>query len=64
VIVTCNVEYWQFMQKLMPEGAPCGKTYDDEENFTICPHESLPPKLTLEQQKSIIEMIRRGVGFS
>lgn len=37
------------MQLMKPKEAPCGKTYDDAECSTICPHEPLPPKLTYEE---------------
>jgi hypothetical protein len=35
---TCNDEHWQYMKKLKPAEAPCGKTFDDVDHSTICPH--------------------------
>ncbi len=49
MIVTCNAEYWKYMESMKPEGAPCGKTYDDVDHSTICPHPELPAKLTLDE---------------
>lgn len=50
MIQTCNAVYWQHMGSLLarngdPEnpGQPCGKTFDDFEQSTLCPHEPLPP---------------------
>ena len=45
MIVTCNEEYWKYMEEMRDRtpGAPCGKTFDDAERRTICPHEELPP---------------------
>lgn len=38
MIVTCNEKYWEHMQSSMPEDAPCGRSYDDAERSTRCPH--------------------------
>lgn len=47
---TCNEAYWEHMENVLarngdPEnpGKPCGKTFDDVDHSTICPHEELPP---------------------
>lgn len=50
MIQTCNAAYWEHMQPVLarngdPEnlGQPCGKTFDDFEQSTLCPHDPLPP---------------------
>jgi hypothetical protein len=35
----CNEEYWVGLESMKPEEAPCGKSFDDEYQLTICPHE-------------------------
>ncbi len=41
MFVTWDEKYWEFMPQLKPEGAPCGKTYDDAQRLTYCPHNPL-----------------------
>jgi hypothetical protein len=58
---TCNKAYWAGMETVLerngdPEnpGQPCGKTFDDFDHSTICPHEyfapspSIPPAIFQE----------------
>lgn len=33
--------------------ARCGRTFDDAECNTICPHDPLPPKLSLEELEEL-----------
>jgi hypothetical protein len=42
MIKTCDAAYWQFMEALKPEAAPCGRTFDDYDHSTVCPHNRLP----------------------
>lgn len=42
MIQTCNEEYWEYMPNFKPADAPCGRTYDDVDCSTICPHNELP----------------------
>lgn len=42
MIQICNDEYWEFMTFLMPLEAPCGETFEDIDQSTICPHRFLP----------------------
>lgn len=46
--VTCNEDYYKYMPTFRPEAGPCGKTYDDAERYTICPHKEIPPRVTPE----------------
>lgn len=45
MIQTCNEEFWRHAYR-KPGAAPCGRTFDDAERSTVCPHEKLPPKRT------------------
>lgn len=38
MIQTCNEEYWKDMEWLKQPEAPCGKTFDDLDHLTYCPH--------------------------
>ncbi len=40
----CNAEYWEHMPSVRDRtpGAPCGATFDDNDQSTLCPHEELP----------------------
>jgi hypothetical protein len=48
MIQTCNDAYWENMPAVRDrtEGAPCGQTFNDVEQSTLCPHERLAPSLT------------------
>lgn len=46
MIVTCNVTTYPYAD------AHCGKTYDDVTHSTVCPHDELPPKRTLDELKA------------
>lgn len=39
----CNDEYWKYMTTVRDrtEGAPCGRTFEDVTQSTLCPHEEL-----------------------
>jgi hypothetical protein len=50
MIVTCNDKYWEFMQASKPEGAPCGRTYNDVDHSTICPHEKFLSEAETQQR--------------
>ena len=46
MIVTCNEERWENVGQIMrgalgEDAKPCGKTYDDVDRSTICPHKPL-----------------------
>lgn len=42
-------------------GEPCGRTYDDVDHLTYCPHDPLPPKLTdAERNAQLDELFGRG----
>lgn len=44
---TCNAADWEYWPAAStPKEAPCGRTYDDVDHSTLCPHEPLPPKLS------------------
>jgi hypothetical protein len=34
----CNDEYWAGMPEMKPDDAPCGRTFDDFDQRTFCPH--------------------------
>lgn len=57
MIVTCDETYWKFMPLSKPDDAPCGRTYDDAECSTICPHEKLPKPMTPEEQKEFFKRL-------
>jgi hypothetical protein len=47
MIQVCNDEYWKGLENIRdrnPE-APCGRTFDDFDQSTQCPHEHFPPNL-------------------
>lgn len=45
MIQTCNDAYWENMPAVRDrtEGAPCGETFEDVSQSTLCPHEELAP---------------------
>lgn len=45
MIQTCSEEYWANMPKLRPKNGPCGKTFDDRDHYTFCPHDYFPPAI-------------------
>ncbi len=57
MIVTCNDEYWKYMESMKPESAPCGKTYDDVDHSTICPHKPLPGPLSDAEVDSMVAVV-------
>lgn len=56
VIVTCNEDQYKGMKTVF-----CGKTFDDAECSTICPHNPLPPPLTKEQIEEQFSKMREAV---
>lgn len=55
----CDENYWKGMEKNNVAGVPCGKDFDDLEQSTQCPHEYLPPAMTLEDLE---ELHRKHIG--
>lgn len=53
MIVTCNTVTYPFAEQ------HCGKTYDDVTHSTICPHDELPQKRTLEELERIDDIRRK-----
>lgn len=58
MIVTCDDERWESLGKMMKgilgaNAEPCGETFDDATHRVICPHEALPPKLSLEELEGL-----------
>lgn len=46
MMVTCNKERWEGVGNILrsalgAEAEPCGRTFDDHDRSTICPHEPL-----------------------
>lgn len=61
---TCNGAYWEHMEQVLarhgdPEnpGQPCGKTFDDVDHSTICPHEKFPPKMSAKGQDRLLSQV-------
>lgn len=63
---TCDAEDWELSGKTHVKSLagkePCGLTYDDVDHSTICPHEELPPQLSLDQLQETWDMIQRLKG--
>lgn len=60
MIVTCDAERWSYVGFILKNSGiegPCGRTYDDAECSTICPHDSLPPKLSEDQLREIFDSL-------
>lgn len=51
----CNADYWRGLEKLASTEAPCGREFEDVEQSTQCPHNALPPKMTLEELEELVE---------
>lgn len=46
MIVKCDEERWSYVGKIMrgalgEDAQPCGRTYDDLDHSTICPHDPI-----------------------
>jgi hypothetical protein len=55
----CNAADWEFWPEAStPAEAPCGRMYDDVDHSTLCPHEPLPPKLSIEELSDLHEKMR------
>lgn len=57
---TCNDAYWEGMEKLRPKEAPCGRTFDDVDHWTFCPHDEIPNPET--RAKMFKHALQRGVA--
>lgn len=58
MIVTCDAERWEYVGSLIKDhDEPCGKTFDDAECSTICPHDPLPPKLSEKELQELFDKV-------
>lgn len=59
---TCNDDYWKYMTSTLERngdpsnpGKPCGRTFEDINRSTICPHDEIPPAGPIFRSSAAVE---------